>query len=109
MFYEAFVVDQVDSVHVSKAIAQFLRTMVSGNSRWDKWTGFELMLTPDELAGYNLFQDLTGADLFHCHPHSSKLFTDHSHSNNGMDLCMLMRDWGVNGVSTDIGKFKYPH
>ena len=109
MFYEAFGVDQVDSVHVSKAIAQFLRTMVSGNSRWDKWTRFELMLTPDELAGYNLFQDLTGADCFHCHPHSSKLFTDHSYSNNGMDLVHVDEGLGgVNGVSTDIGKFKVP-
>jgi cytochrome c peroxidase len=109
MFFEAFGIDEADSVHVSKAIAQFLRTMVSGNSRWDKWTRFELMLTPDEFSGYDLFKDLTGADCFHCHPHSSRLFTDHSYSNNGLDLVHLDNGLGdITGSSFDNGKFKVP-
>lgn len=109
MFFEAFGINQVDSVHVSKAIAQFLRTLVSGNSRWDKWSRFELMLTPDEFSGYDLFRDLTGADCFHCHPHSSRLFTDHSYSNNGLDLVHLDNGLGsVSGSPTDNGKFKVP-
>jgi cytochrome c peroxidase len=109
MFFEAFGIEAIDSVHVSKAVAQFLRTLVSGNSRWDKWSRFELMLTPDEIAGYDLFKDLLGADCFHCHPHSSRLFTDHSYSNNGLDLTFLDNGLGdVTGASTDNGKFKVP-
>jgi len=109
MFFEAFAINQVDSVHVSKAIAQFLRTLVSGNSRWDKWSRFELMLTPDEFSGYDLFRDLTGADCFHCHPHSSRLFTDHSYSNNGLDLVHLDEGLGaISGSPSDNGKFKVP-
>jgi len=109
MFFEAFGIEEVDSVHVSKAVAQFLRTLVSGNSRWDKWSRFELMLTPDEFAGYDLFRELTGADCFHCHPHSSRLFTDHSYSNNGLDLVHLDNGLGdITGSSFDNGKFKVP-
>ena len=109
MFYEAFEIETIDSVHVSRAIAQFLRTLVSGNSRWDKWVRGELILTSDEFAGYDLFKDLTGADCFHCHPHSSRLFTDHSYSNNGLDLTFLDNGLGdVTGMPFDNGKFKVP-
>jgi len=109
MFYEAFGVTTITRDEATKALAQFLRTMVSGNSRWDKWSRFELMLTPDEIAGYDLFKNLLGADCFHCHPHSSRLFTDHSYSNNGLDLTFLDNGRGnITGLSTDHGKFKVP-
>ncbi|MBT5403362.1 MAG: cytochrome-c peroxidase [Crocinitomicaceae bacterium] len=109
MFYEAFGAIEFDSTHVAKAIAQFLRTLVSGNSRWDKWSRGELILTPDEFEGFDLFRNLTGADCFHCHPHSSRLFTDHSYSNNGLDLVHLDNGLGdVTGNTFDNGKFKVP-
>jgi cytochrome c peroxidase len=67
------------------------------------------MLTPDEFSGYDLFRDLTGADCFHCHPHSSRLFTDHSYSNNGLDLVHLDEGLGaISGSPSDNGKFKVP-
>ncbi len=109
MFFEAFGISTIDSVHVSKAIAQFLRTMVSGDSRWDKAIRGELILTTDEFEGYDLFKSLTGADCFHCHPHSSRLFTDHSYANNGMDLSFTDNGLGeVTGLPFDNGKFKVP-
>lgn len=109
MFFEAFGVIQFDSTHVAKAIAQFLRTLVSGNSRWDKWSRGELILSADEFDGFDLFTSLSGADCFHCHPHSSRLFTDHSYSNNGLDLVHLDNGLGeVTGNAFDNGKFKVP-
>src|SRR5690606_3094784 len=36
MFRKAFGSRGIDSVRVSKAIAQFIRTMISGNSKYDK-------------------------------------------------------------------------
>lgn len=109
MFFEAFGINTIDSVHVSKAIAQFLRTMVSGNSRWDQWVRGEIILTPDEFEGYDLFRSLTGADCFHCHPHSSRLFTDHSYANNGLDQVLTDNGLGdVSGIPFDNGKFKVP-
>ena len=37
LFKQAFNIDYIDSVHVAKAIAQFERTLVSTNSKYDKW------------------------------------------------------------------------
>ena len=33
----AFNIDEIDSNYVVKAIAQFERTLISGNSKWDQW------------------------------------------------------------------------
>ena len=40
---------------VTKAIAQFERSLISNQSRFDKFLGGHVELTPLELAGYNLF------------------------------------------------------
>jgi cytochrome c peroxidase len=37
MFYKAFGTYTIDSILVAKAIAQFVRTMISGNSKFDKY------------------------------------------------------------------------
>jgi cytochrome c peroxidase len=109
MFDQAFGVIDFDSTHVSKAIAQFIRTMVSSNSRFDKYLRFEDTLSIQELQGWDLFRDLQGADCFHCHAHSSSQFTDFSLRNNGLDSIITDPGWGdITGFSYDIGKFKVP-
>jgi cytochrome c peroxidase len=80
LFYKAFGTTEIDSILVSKAIAQFLRTMISGSSKYDVMykyiNGLSLSadeqvtlatVTNDEWAGYDLFKSLNGADCFHCH------------------------------------------
>ena len=50
MFFEAFGILNPDSTHAAKAIAQFLRTMVSANSKYDKFLRGR-PLSPEENAG----------------------------------------------------------
>lgn len=109
LFFKAFGADKIDSTHVGYALAQFERILISGNSRFDQWLRGEILPTPDEFAGFDLFKSLNGGDCFHCHSHSSRLFTDHSFKNNGMDVVLTDMGFGdVSGVTTDNGKFKVP-
>ena len=98
---------KIDSIYAAKALAQFMRTMISGNSRFDKFIRREINLSPLEISGKSSFESLTGADCFHCH--GGVLFTDHSFRNNG--LSPVHTDSGSGGVTlypNDIGKFKVP-
>ena len=114
LFKAAFNVDEIDSNYVVKAIAQFERTLISGNSKWDRWYRGEVTLTEQELRGWDLFNvDRTdfsaGADCFHCHtaPH----FTDFTFHNNGLDSDENFSDLGLyltTGSDIDKAKFKTP-
>lgn len=119
-FYRAFGTEDFDSTHVAKAIAQFLRTMISGNSKYDviyKYVNsipFSAQdqqiwntVTTDELAGYDLFQSLNGADCFHCH--NGPLMQVQKFSNNGLDAVFTDLGRGlITGNPADNGKFKVP-
>ena len=112
LFKKAFDIDEIDSSYVAKAIAQFERTLISGNSKWDKWIRGEVILTAQELKGWDLFNvdgPIVGADCFHCHtaPH----FTDFSFHNNGLDTDETFDDLGLYEVTEsniDKAKFKTP-
>ena len=54
-FKQAFDIDHIDSSYVAKAIAQFERTLISYNSRYDKFQRGEVMFTNEELDGLNIF------------------------------------------------------
>lgn len=57
-FKTAFGSDKVDIDKVTKAIAAFEETLVTPNSRFDKWLkGNRKALSKDEVAGYKLFKD----------------------------------------------------
>lgn len=120
LFFKAFGEEGINSTKVSKAIAQFLRTMISGSSKFDVMYKYEnsLTLSPSEQAilvaitveewgGYDLFKSLNGADCFHCH--NGPLMQVKKFSNNGLDA--LFSDLGrgiITGNSNDNGKFKVP-
>jgi cytochrome c peroxidase len=112
LFKKAFDIDEIDSSHVVKAIAQFERTLISGNSKWDQWIRGEVILTEQELRGWDLFNvdgPIVGADCFHCHtaPH----FTDFTFHNNGLDGDETFTDLGLYEVTesgVDKAKFKTP-
>jgi cytochrome c peroxidase len=106
LFFAAFGKSSIDSNMVVKAIAQFERTMISSNSRWDRYLRGELELTQSEAQGFDIFFTEKG-DCFHCH--GTILFTDNLFHNNGLDS--LFADPGlfaVSGDQNDIGKFKAP-
>jgi cytochrome c peroxidase len=57
-FKQVFGKDKIDIGQVTTAIAEFEKTLVTPNSRFDLWLlGKKDTLTPDELEGYKLFKD----------------------------------------------------
>jgi len=104
LFNKAFGTKTIDSVLVSKAIAQFERTMVSFNSRFDRFFyGSEDIFTDSEERGFDLFFDK--AECVHCH--SGPMLTDFTFRNNGLDATFDDIGLGkVTGLASDEGKFK---
>lgn len=111
MFYKAFGSSEITFVNVEKAIAQFVRSLVSGNSRFDQYLRGEVQLTPQELNGYVLFITEEGADCFHCHGGGGNpLFTTNQCTNNGLDSIFAdpLDRSSVTGLASDKGSYKVP-
>lgn len=110
LFKQAFGTSKIDSTLVTKAIAQFERTLISANSKFDKHLLGEAQLTPEELNGFNVFMDENKGDCFHCHgSNNNPLWTDNKFHNNGLDNIFTDLGFGkVTGDSNDNGKFKTP-
>ncbi|WP_298556603.1 cytochrome c peroxidase [uncultured Algibacter sp.] len=110
LFEKAFGTSKIDSTLVTKAIAQFERTLISANSKFDRFLLGEGELTPQELNGFNVFMDETKGDCFHCHgSDKNPLWTDNIFHNNGLDETFTDLGLGaVTGDPADNGKFKSP-
>lgn len=120
MFFRAYGDEGINKYTAAKAVAQFLRTMISGQSEYDILYKYQngIPLTAAEeairqnisgeaIVGYDLFQSLNGADCFHCH--NGPLMRVEKFSNNGLDA--VFTDLGraeVTGNMNDAGKFKVP-
>lgn len=110
LFENAFGTSNIDSTLVTKAIAQFERTLISSNSKFDKFLLDEVELTQQELNGFNIFMDEARGDCFHCHgSDKNPLWTDNNFHNNGLDETFTDLGLGtVTGDPSDNGKFKSP-
>ena len=110
LFRMAFGEDGIDSVKVVQAIAQFERTLISANSRFDRFLLGELELTPEEENGLNVFLMESKGDCFHCHGNpNNPLWTDNIFHNNGLDATFTDLGLGrITGDPADNGKFKTP-
>lgn len=110
LFQRAFGTTSIDSVLISKALAQFERTIISANSKFDRYVRGETTLTPEELEGFNVFMDENRGDCFHCHgSENNPLWTDNLFHNNGLDATPM--DLGLaiaTGDPNDNGKFRSP-
>jgi len=109
LFEKAFGSSQITFTHIEKAIAQFIRTLISADSRFDKYMRGELQLSPSELNGYVLFTTEEGADCFHCHGgFGNPLFTTHLYYNDGKDTLFTdpMDRFSITGDPMDIGAYK---
>ncbi|HHU46672.1 MAG TPA: cytochrome c peroxidase [Bacteroidales bacterium] len=111
MFKKAFGTEEVTMDRIKKAIAQFIRTLISGNSKFDKFMRGEVQLTNSELRGYILFTTEEGADCFHCHgSEGTPLFTTNLFYNNALDS--IFDDphdrYGYTGNPSDIGAYRAP-
>jgi cytochrome c peroxidase len=110
MFEAAFGTHEVTIDRICKAIAQFVRTLISADSKFDKFLQHKVQLTDDEMAGYILFST-ERADCFHCHGGDGNiLFSTYGYSNNGLDTEHNdPRDrFFVTQNSQDKGKYKIP-
>ena len=82
MFKAAFGSETVTFKNISRAIAQFIRTLISSNSKFDRYIRGEENLLSQELSGYAIFNTEKG-DCFHCH--GTILFTTNLYYNNAKD------------------------
>jgi cytochrome c peroxidase len=92
-------------VGLRRALASFLRTLVSGGSAYDHWLdGDEGALDAAQRRGLDLFLGERGG-CFHCHPPGS--LTNQGFFNNGTASLDPGRQ-RVTGRTGDLGKFKVP-
>lgn len=111
MFKKAFGTEDITLDRIQKAIAQFIRTIISADSKFDRYMRGETQLTNQELRGYVLFTTEEGADCFHCHgSDGSPLFTTNLFYNNGLDSVFNdTRDrYAVTGNVRDHGAYRAP-
>ena len=114
MYEDAFGPNAITAENSAKAIAQFVRTFVSADSKFDRYQRGEVQFTESEALGYEIFNNETG-DCFHCHGDLTTgnlfgAFGDLQFSNNGIDSVLTPNSGYefVSGDSLDRGKFKIP-
>jgi len=109
MFKDAFGTEVVSMERISKAIAQFVRTLISANSKFDRYMRGEEQLSASELSGFVLFTTEEGADCFHCHGgFGNPLFTTNLFYNNGKDTIFDGSDdrFALTADPMDLGAYK---
>ena len=105
---------EITPARVTLALEQYLLTLVSADSKFDRTLRGEMQFSDDEKRGFELFamefdpvRDRRGADCFHCH--GGALFSDYALKNNGLELVAVDRGReSVTGAATDRAKFKTP-
>lgn len=105
LFQAAFGDEQVSSGRILNALSQFLVSMVSANSKYDKVKRGEASFTSFEQRGYDVFK----AKCASCH--TEPLFTDFSYRNIGLPVDAGLNDYGrmrVTGNRADSLKFRVP-
>lgn len=108
LFKAAFGTDSITVPLVMKAIAQFERTLISANSKYDLYLRGQITLTPQETNGLQLYSDMTKGDCNHCHVLGST-FTDFEFRNTGLDSIAIDNGrYSITLNPNDKGKFKTP-
>ena len=118
LFEKAFGTNIIDSNLVVKAIAQFERTLISGDSKFDRYfleneLGIDLpgnhTLSQAEQRGFDIFMAEGTGDCFHCHGTPFQiLWSNNEFVNSGLDADP---DSGLAWITKnplDVGKFKTP-
>ena len=99
-FARAFDSAEVTPERIGLALENYLLTLTSHDSKFDRAMRGEGKLSVEEQRGFELFMmerepgmGSMGADCFHCH--GGALFTDHQFRNNGLEI-----------LATDLGRSK---
>ncbi|MEL7247353.1 MAG: cytochrome c peroxidase [Bacteroidota bacterium] len=116
-FIRAFDSAEITADKMGLALEQFMLSVVSVESKYDRWLAGEVELSESEERGRQLFTteynpffpEFSGADCQHCH--SGKNFENDQYMNNGLDTDAEFTDPGrelVTGDPLDRAKFKVP-
>jgi cytochrome c peroxidase len=93
--------------NIVKAIAAFERTIISGNTAWDRWrAGEQTAINQSAWRGWNIFQAIKCTNC-----HDGVLFTDQQYHNVGIGMDQKEPDVGRSKVTNkpeDTGAFKTP-
>lgn len=114
-FLKAFGSNEINAEKISLALEQFMNSIVSNQSKYDKFLAGTATLSDDEERGRKLFfteyneffPAQSGADCAHCH--SGFNFSNNDYRNNGLDLAADIIDIGREKATqnpADKGKFK---
>lgn len=106
-FVRAFGSNEITAERMSLAMEQFMNTIVSNQSKYDKFLAGSATLTASEERGRKLFfQEYneflpaqSGADCAHCH--SGFNFSNNLYMNNGLDAAGQQSDIGREKVTKD--------
>lgn len=105
LFAAAYGDANINSQRILDALKQFVLTMVSANSKYDKVKKGEASFSVYEEMGYALFKTKCAG----CH--KEPMFTDYSYRNIGLPLSNTLMDEGrmrVTGSKSDSLKFRVP-
>jgi cytochrome c peroxidase len=108
LFKDVFGTEDFTIDHVAMAIATFERTVLSGNSPYDRYqAGNKTAMTPSQIRGLNVFLNKAKCD--QCHEGIN--FTSNAYHNLGVGMDKPSPDEGRFGVTknaADWGAFKTP-
>ncbi|MBL8210899.1 MAG: c-type cytochrome [Bryobacterales bacterium] len=108
LFLKAFGTEDFTIDHVAKAIATFERTVLSGNSPYDRYqAGQKKAMTPDQIRGMDVYLNKAKCD--QCHEGIN--FTSNAYHNIGVGMDKPDPDVGRYAVTkseADLGAFKTP-
>jgi len=109
-FKAAFGDDMVDIDRIAKALASFERTVLAGNSPYDRWlAGDKSAMSEAAARGHALFNDPKKANCAICHDGFN--FSDSDFHNLGVGMKAEKPDlgrWDVTKEEKDKGAFKTP-
>jgi len=105
MYNEAFGEGAITFDKTSKAIAQFMRSIIAFSPKSMDTS----LLNPAEKRGLRVFLNEDKGDCFHCHE-LGNFMTTFEFVNNGLNLNSLVDAglYNITGKGTDIGRFKVP-
>ena len=105
LFTAAFGTPLINTQRITKALSQFLLTLISANSKYDQVKAGKATFNLPESLGYEMFRQKCSA----CH--TEPLFTDYSYRNNGLPLDTALKDYGrmlITHQPQDSLKFRVP-
>ena len=105
LFRNVYGSPEVNGTRILYALRQFVISLVSSDSKYDKVKRGESSFTAEEAAGYQVFQ----TNCVSCH--KEPLFTDFSFRNVGLQVDPQLKDFGrmrITELAADSLKFRVP-